>query len=245
MTSNIIAMWSGPRNVSTALMRSFENRSDCFVSDEPFYSYFLYKTGLKHPLSDKIIKSGLIDYNKIIKYITGHTPFSKNIWYQKHMAHHILEGVNMDWIKNMANCLLIRHPSDVILSYSKKNEIDNIQQLGYLQQIKIYKMLTEETGVSPIIIDAQDLLKEPRKMLIEICKNLKIKFNDKMLSWPPGGRKTDGIWGKHWYKQVEVSTGFKPYLKTDRTIPLRYQNLNNECMKYYDFLYQNRIILSN
>jgi len=245
MTSKIIAMWSGPRNVSTALMRSFENRSDCFVSDEPFYSYFLYKTGLKHPLSDKIIKSGLIDYNKIIKYITGHTPFSKNIWYQKHMAHHILEGVNMDWIKNMANCLLIRHPSDVILSYSKKNEIDNIQQLGYLQQIKIYKMLTEETGVSPIIIDAQDLLKEPRKMLIEICKNLKIKFNDKMLSWPPGGRKTDGIWGKHWYKQVEVSTGFNPYLKTDRTIPLRYQNLNNECMKYYDFLHQNRIILSN
>ena len=245
MTSNIIAMWSGPRNVSTALMRSFENRSDCFVSDEPFYSYFLYKTGLKHPLSDKIIKSGLIDYNKIIKYITGHTPFSKNIWYQKHMAHHILEGVNMDWIKNMANCLLIRHPSDVILSYSKKNEIDNIQQLGYLQQIKIYKMLTKETGVSPIIIDAQDLLKEPRKMLIEICKNLKIKFNDKMLSWPPGGRKTDGIWGKHWYKQVEVSTGFNPYLKTDRTIPLRYQNLNNECMKYYDFLHQNRIILSN
>ena len=245
MTSKIIAMWSGPRNVSTALMRSFENRSDCFVSDEPFYSYFLYKTGLKHPLSDKIIKSGLIDYNKIIKYITGHTPFSKNIWYQKHMAHHILEGVNMDWIKNMANCLLIRHPSDVILSYSKKNEIDNIQQLGYLQQIKIYKMLTEETGVSPIIIDAQDLLKEPRKMLIEICKNLKIKFNDKMLLWPPGGRKTDGIWGKHWYKQVEVSTGFNPYLKTDRTIPLRYQYLNNECMKYYDFLYQNRIILSN
>jgi len=245
MTSKIIAMWSGPRNVSTALMRSFENRSDCFVSDEPFYSYFLYKTGLKHPLSDKIIKSGLIDYNKIIKYITGHTPFSKNIWYQKHMAHHILEGVNMDWIKNMANCLLIRHPSDVILSYSKKNEIDNIQQLGYLQQIKIYKMLTKETGVSPIIIDAQDLLKEPRKMLIEICKNLKIKFNDKMLSWPPGGRKTDGIWGKHWYKQVEVSTGFNPYLKTDRTIPLRYQNLNNECMKYYDFLHQNRIILSN
>ncbi len=245
MTSKIIAMWSGPRNVSTALMRSFENRSDCFVSDEPFYSYFLYKTGLKHPLSDKIIKSGLIDYNKIIKYITGPIPFSKNIWYQKHMAHHILEGVNMDWIKNIANCLLIRHPSDVILSYSKKNEIDNIQQLGYLQQIEIYKMLTEETGVPPIIIDAQDLLKEPRKILIEICKNLRIKFDDKMLSWPPGVRKTDGIWGKHWYKQVEASTGFNPYIKSDRTIPSRYQNLNDECMKYYDFLYQNRIILNN
>ena len=244
MTSNFIAMWSGPRNISTALMRSFENRSDCFVSDEPFYSYFLYKTKLKHPLSDEIIKSGLIDYNKIIKYITGSIPSSKKIWYQKHMAHHILKGENINWIKNMKNCLLIRHPSDVILSYSKKNEINSIQQLGYLQQIEIYKMLTKELGISPIIIDAQDLLRKPKKMLIEICKNLRIEFDNKMLSWPPGVRKTDGIWGKHWYKQVEASIGFKPYTKTDRIIPHEYINLNDECMQYYDFLYQNRIILN-
>ena len=244
MTSKFIAVWSGPRNVSTALMRSFENRSDCFVSDEPFYSYFLYKTGLKHPLSDEVIKSGLIDYNEIIKYITGPIPSFKNIWYQKHMAHHILEGVNLDWIKSMKNCLLIRHPSDVILSYSKKNEINNIQQLGYLQQVEIYKMLTKEIGISPIIIDAQDLLREPRKILIAVCENLRIEFDDKMLSWPPGVRKTDGIWGKHWYKQVEASTGFKPYTKTDRIIPPKYIKLNDECMQYYDFLYQNRIILN-
>ena len=244
MASNFIAMWSGPRNVSTALMRSFENRSDCFVSDEPFYSYFLYKTRLKHPLSDEIIKSGLINYNEIIKYITGLIPSSKNIWYQKHMAHHILEGENMDWIKNMKNCLLIRHPSDVILSYSKKNEINSIQQLGYLQQIEIYEMLTKEMRTSPIIIDAQDLLREPKKILIEICENLKIKFEDKMLSWPPGVRKTDGIWGKHWYKQVEVSTGFNSYIKTNRIIPPKYQSLYDECMQCYDFLYQNRIILN-
>ena len=176
MLSNFIAMWSGPRNISTALMRSFENRSDCFVSDEPFYSYFLYKTGLKHPLSDEIIKSGLIDYNEIIKCITGPIPSSKNIWYQKHMAHHILEGENLDWIKNMKNCLLIRHPSDVILSYSKKNEINSIHQLGYLQQMNIYKILTEEIGISPIIIDAQDLLRKPKDILIEVCKNLRIKL---------------------------------------------------------------------
>ena len=244
MTSNFIAMWSGPRNVSTALMRSFENRSDCFVSDEPFYSYFLYKTRLKHPLSNEIIKLGLIDYNEIIKYITGPIPSSKNIWYQKHMAHHILEEENIDWIKNMKNCLLIRHPSDVILSYSKKNEIDNIQQLGYLQQIEIYKMLTKELGISPIIIDAQDLLRKPKKMLIEICKNLRIKFDNQMLSWSPGVRKTDGIWGKHWYKQVEASTGFKPYIKTNRIIPSKYHNLYDECMQSYNFLYQNRIILN-
>tara|TARA_B100000959_G_C14783033_1_gene542331 strand:+ start:1 stop:732 length:732 start_codon:yes stop_codon:yes gene_type:complete len=242
--SNFITMWSGPRNVSTALMRSFENRSDCFVSDEPFYPYFLYKTGLKHPLSDEIIKTGLIDYNEIVKYITGPTPFLKNIWYQKHMAHHILPELNIDWIKNMKNCLLIRHPSDVILSYLKKNEINSIQQLGYLQQINIYKILTQEMGNSPIIIDAQDLLSEPKNMLVEICKNLGIKFDNKMLSWPSGVRKTDGIWGKYWYKQVVGSTGFKPYTKTHRMIPPKYRSLYDECMQYYDFLYQNRIILN-
>ena len=224
--SNSIAMWSGPRNISTALMRSFENRSDCFVSDEPFYSYFLHKTGLKHPLRDKIIKSGLVDYNKIIKYIIGPTPSSKKIWYQKHMAHHILQGVDIDWIKNMRNCLLIRHPGDVILSYSKKNEINSIQQLGYLQQINIYEILSQDIETTPIIVDAQDLLQEPKKMLIKICENLRIKFDKKMLSWPSGSRKTDGIWGKHWYQQVEASVGFKPHVKTNRVIPAQYQSIS-------------------
>ena len=240
---DFIAMWSGPRNISTALMRSFENRSDCFVSDEPFYSYFLHKTGLEHPLRAEIIKSGLVDYHEIVKYITGPIPFSKKIWYQKHMAHHILKESDLNWIKNMKNCLLIRHPSDVILSYSKKNEINSIQQLGYLQLTDIYEMLFQEIGIPPIIIDAQDLLKEPRKMLIKICENLKINFDEKMLSWSPGSRKTDGIWGKYWYKQVKISTGFNPYIKTDQIIPPKYEALYDECMKYYDFLYQNRIIL--
>ena len=242
--SNYIAMWSGPRNLSTALMRSFENRSDSFVSDEPFYPFYLYKTGHHHPMKDKIIESGQINYNQIIKSITGTIPHSKKIWYQKHMAHHILSGLDFNWIKKMNNCLLIRHPKDVILSYSKKNVIESIYQLGYLQQIEIYKMLAKEMGTPPIIIDAQDLLREPKKMLVEICKNLRITFDDKMLSWPQGVRKTDGIWGRHWYKQVEASTGFKPYVKTNRIIPSQYQDLYNECMEYYNFLYQNRIILN-
>ena len=105
-------------------------------------------------------------------------------------------------------------------------------------------MLTTQIGSSPIIIDAKDLLREPKKMLIEVCKNLRIKFDDKMLAWPSGVRQTDGIWGKYWYKKVEASTGFKPYIKTHRIIPLKYQSLYDECMQYYKFLYQNRIILS-
>ncbi len=236
-------MWSGPRNISSALMRSFENRSDCFVSDEPFYSYFLAKTKLKHPLYQEIIQSGFTDYNQIIKYITGPIPSSKKIWYQKHMAHHILEGNNMKWVKHMKNCLLIRHPSDVILSYLQKNKLENIEQLGYLQLIQIYKILTEELNIHPIIIDAEDLLSKPEDMLNLLCKNLGIKFDKKMLSWSVGIRKTDGVWSKHWYKNVEASNGFNPFNKTDRKIPVKYRIINDKCMELYNFLYERRMIV--
>lgn len=241
--SNHIAMWSGPRNISTALMRSFENRSDCFVSDEPFYAFFLYKTGLDHPLRDKIIQLGETDYNKIVRYITGPIPHLNKIWYQKHMAHHILPDSNIDWIKKMKNCLLIRHPSDVILSYTKKNEIKNIEQLGYPQQVNIYKILSEETKSVPIIIDAKDLLVNPKGMIMQICKKLKIDIDLKMLSWPPGTRTTDGIWGSHWYKQVEASTAFKPFIETKKDIPSKYMPIYSESMNYYNFLYKRRTSL--
>jgi hypothetical protein len=105
-------------------------------------------------------------------------------------------------------------------------------------------MLAHDIGVPPIIIEAKDLLREPRNMLIEICKKLSIVFDEKMLSWPTGVRKTDGIWGKHWYKKVETSTGFKPYIKNNRIIPPEYQGIYDECMKYYNFLYQKRVILN-
>ena len=242
--SNYIAMWSGPRNLSTALMRSFENRSDCFVSDEPFYPFFLHKTGYEHPLREVIIESGQIDYNEIVEYIIGPIPCSKKIWYQKHMAHHIFPELDMNWTKKIRNCLLIRHPSDVILSYLKKNEIKSIEQLGYPQQVDIYELLSQESESPPIIVDAKDLLQNPKKMLIEMCKNLKIEFDIKMLSWPSGARETDGVWGKHWYKQVKASTGFMPFVEIKKNIPSRYNALHDKCMKCYDFLYQNRIILT-
>jgi len=240
--SNHIAMWSGPRNLSTALMRSFENRPDCFVSDEPFYPFFLSKTGLNHPLRDEIIKCGNTNYEKIIEYITGPIPSLNNIWYQKHMAHHILPDSNMDWIRNMKNCLLIRHPNEVILSYIKKNVIENIKQLGYPQQIDIYKILSKETESLPIIIDAKDLLQNPKAMLMLLCKKLKIDFNQGMLLWPFGARETDGIWGSHWYNEVRASTSFNPYIETKNKVPSKYIELYNECMEYYDFLYEKRII---
>ena len=236
-------MWSGPRNISTALMRSFENRPDCFVSDEPFYSFFLCKTGLNHPMRDEIIQSEETNYNKIIRYITGPIPHLNKIWYQKHMAHHILVDSNIDWIKKMKNCILIRHPKDVILSYTKKNEIEDIYQLGYPQQVNIYKILSKETKYTPIIIDARDLLLNPEVALIRICEKLEIDFDLKMLSWPSGTRKTDGVWGKHWYKQVEASTAFKPFKENKQNVPAKYIPIYNQCMEHYNHLYKKRLIL--
>ena len=236
-----VAMWSGPRNISTALMRSFENRSDCFVSDEPFYSFFLHKTGLNHPLRNEIIQSGRTNYKQITAYITGAIPSSKNIWYQKHMAHHLSLNSDIEWVKKMTNCILIRHPKDVISSYVKKNELKSIDQLGYPQQIQIYNFLCKETKSIPIIVDAKDLLEDPKSILIKICSSIGIKFSSTMLSWPKGPRKTDGIWGKYWYKKVEQSTGFKSYTKTSPKIDTSYMDLYDQCMEHFNILYNLRI----
>ena len=160
------------------------------------------------------------------------------------MAHHIFPELDIKWVKKMKNCLLIRHPNDVISSYLKINDIHDIEQLGYLQQVNIYKMLYRKFESHPIIVDAKDLLLNPKSMLIALCQNLEIEFDEKMLSWPLGPRRTDGVWGKYWYKQVEASTKFKPYMKTKKNIPNKYKALRDECMKYYDFLHQKRIIIN-
>lgn len=236
-------MWSGPRNISTALMRSFENRSDSFVTDEPFYAHFLYKTKYNHPMRKRIINSNEINYNKIVEYLTGKIPQSKIIWYQKHMAHHLLPKSDMSWIKSMQNCLLIRHPRDVICSYLKKYEIGNIKQLGYPQQIELFDFVRRKTEYAPIVIDADDLLKNPKKMITKLCLNLDIPFENGMLSWEPGSRRTDGVWGKHWYKQVESSTQFNTFKKNKNIIPIKYDYIYKDCMELYNHLYSNRLIV--
>ena len=237
-------MWSGPRNISTALMRSFENRDDCFVTDEPFYAFFLNETGQKHPMSKEIIQSEEKKYKKIVEYLTGSIPHSKTIWYQKHMAHHMIPESDLEWIKKMNNCLLIRNPKDVICSYIKRNEINSINDLGYPQQIGIYNMLKESLGTTPTIIDANELLANPEQLLIKLCRSFNITFDKDMLSWPKGPRSTDGVWGKHWYIQVESSTGFKPHIDKKNVVPKKYDYIYNQCMEHYNLLYKNRMRLS-
>ena len=233
-------MWSGPRNISTALMRSFENRPDTFVSDEPFYAYYLYETGLKHPLREEVIAVGNTNWSSVSNEISGPIPDRKKIWYQKHMAQHILPGKDMGWLEKMQNILLIRHPREVILSYTKKYEIFSILQLGYTQQVKLFNLL--KNGIStPLVLEARDVLECPKGMLKGLCERLDIPFFREMISWPVGRRDSDGLWGKHWYDNVEGSTGFQKFVKNDDPIPKRYEKLFLTCIDSYQQLYQHRI----
>ena len=234
-------MWSGPRNISTALMRSFENRSDTFVSDEPFYAHFLKQTGADHPMRVEVIKSGNSNWAAVSDYLTNTIPNGKSIWYQKHMAHHNLPGLDMDWTEKVCNCFLIREPKEVILSYIKKYEILSVNQLGLVQQFDLFTQLRNKMGVTPIVLDSKDILIDPEDMLKKLCHKIGIPFTDKMLRWPKGRRDSDGVWGKHWYGTVEQSTNFQTYKQKNEKIPIEYTAIYEESIEFYMQLYNHRI----
>ncbi len=231
----IIACWSGPRNISTALMRSWSSRMDTFVSDEPFYAYYLKETKLEHPMHKEIIDKYSSNYNKIIKYLTGEIPENKKIWYQKHMAHHILDLKNIDWISNFENCILLRHPKEVISSYTKKNQLNSAEELGYPQQYEIINFL-KKMNKSYIVIDSKELLKDPKKSLSNWCRKTNIEFDKSMLKWRKGNHVNDGIWWESWYNKVIETTEFRQFEKKDINIENKFDSIYNESMKYYNYL---------
>ena len=210
----IIACWSGPRNISTALMRSWSSRRDTYVTDEPFYAYYLKETKLKHPMHNEIIKKYSSNYNEIVNYLTNEIPQKKKIWYQKHMSHHILNLEKIDWIKNCENCILLRHPKEVINSYSIKNKLNSVEELGYPQQYEIVNFL-KKINKSFTVIDSSELLNNPEKVLSAWCKKINIKFDKSMLSWEKGYHSNDGIWRKFWYDNVIKTNRFQKYEKKE------------------------------
>jgi len=236
-----IAMWSGPRNLSTAMMRSFENRKDTAVLDEPFYAHYLDKTGLEHPGRDEVLKSQSTNWDDVTRLCTGLVPQNKRIWYQKHMAQHNLKGYDIRWIKNVKNCLLIRDPKYVIASYDKEFPLKDERMLGYEQQIEIIQFLEKEHGMTPPIIDSNDILKEPENMLRKLCRVLGINFSKRMLKWPKGKRESDGIWAPYWYNRVEKSTSFIPYKKKQIKLRDDLLPIYNRCMVFYSKMYKKRL----
>lgn len=236
-----IAMWSGPRNISTALMRAFENRPDTIVWDEPFYAHYLKSTGLDHPMAREIIEAYETDWRAIVKRLTQEPQHTATIFFQKHMTHHMLPYIDLDWLGRVSNCFLIRNPIRVINSYILKRQTCTIDDLGYARQLEIYEEVVQLTGCVPPIIDADDLLAEPEQMLNRLCGELGIPFTQNMLLWPTGRREDDGIWGRHWYNVVENSRGFSKPTPKKLSLSQEMQDTADEAKEFYDLLYSNRL----
>ncbi len=203
-----IAMWSGPRNLSTAMMRSFGSRSDTFVTDEPFYGCFLKETGLNHPMREAVIESMDCDWRSVMHSLRGQTPDGSPIWYQKHMWHMMVGPVGYDDFDGFKHAFLIREPERMIASYLRKRDAARFEDFGLEPQSEFFEREADRLGHAPPVIDANDVLANPEGVLSKLCDALDIPWDPAMLSWAPGRRDTDGIWAAHWYNAVEKSTGF-------------------------------------
>ena len=202
-----IAMWSGPRNLSTAMMYSFGARADFAVVDEPFYAAYLTLTGLQHPMRNDIIASQPTEPRAVIDQFLGPVPAGKPHFYQKHMAQHMIDGVPRDWVTQVTNVFLIRHPARVAASFSAKYDNPTLADIGFLQQAELYDHLTAR-GHAPVVIDSAHIRRDPEVMLKRLCAAIGLPWDSAMLSWPAGGHADDGIWAAHWYASVHASTGF-------------------------------------
>jgi hypothetical protein len=236
-----VAMWSGPRNISTAMMRAWGNRDDTVVIDEPFYAYYLKVTGIEHPGSDEVIAAGETDWRKIVARLTGRIANGKRIFFQKQMTHHLLPEIDREWLGAVSNCFLIRDPRGVINSYVKKRENPALEDLGFVQQAEIFNSVRTRTNTVPAVVDAKDVLQNPERTLRLLCEAVGVEFSKLMLSWPPGLRDTDGIWAKHWYGEVAKTTSFQPYHPTPSEVPARLREIYEECCQCYERLYKYRL----
>ena len=197
-----IAMWSGPRNLSTAMMYAFGNRPDFAIWDEPFYAPYLAATGQDHPMRDVILDAHETDPARVAARCAGPIPDGKPHFYMKHMPHHMIDGFPLDWAKDCINIPLIRHPARVIASYGAKRDAMTLEDIGFVQQTQIYDQL------GGLIIDSADIRADPAGMLQKLCDSIGLEFNPAMLSWPVGAHNDDGVWASHWYGAVHQSTGF-------------------------------------
>jgi hypothetical protein len=236
MTVSRIAMWSGPRTVSTALMRSWENRPDTVVADEPMYAYYLDRTGLSHPARDLILASQPRQWQPVLAELTNAPmPDGVSIGYAKLMTHHLLPEVDRPALAGLTHAHLIRDPRELLASYAKVRTEPTLDDLGLRQQVEIY----ERFG-GPVL-DSRDLLTNPPRMLKALCTELEVPFDEHMLTWPAGPRDTDGVWAPHWYASVIASTGFGPYRPPAGPLPARLEPLAGQCLPYFEKMYRYRL----
>ena len=236
-----LAMWSGPRNISTTMMRSWENREDTVVVDEPLYAHYLIATGVNHPGREAVIASQANDWRTVAQQLTGPIPGGKAIWYQKHMTQHVLADMDLAWLDDLTNCFLIRRPELVVASFTKVRPDAALWELGFEQQTRIFGYVSQKLGNTPPVLDAEDVLRDPKAVLGALCRRLRIPFSDRMLRWPAGPRPSDGVWAPHWYAAVERSTGFEPYEARDPELTDFQRTLVDECRPHYEAMAQHRL----
>jgi hypothetical protein len=236
-----IAMWSGPRNISTALMRSWGSRPDTFVTDEPLYSHYLAVSGADHPVRAEILERQESDWEKVVAWLTGEVPEGRPVWYQKHMSHHLTAEMDRRWIGGLTNCFLIREPREMITSYIKIVPEPTPRDLGLPQQVELFESIREMGDGTPPVIDSRDVLEDPERLLRLLCDAVGVDFTPAMLRWAPGLRDTDGVWAPHWYGSVARTTTFGPYRPKDEEVPAELAGVLRECDEYYHLLHSHRL----
>lgn len=236
------AMWSGPRNISTALMRSWENRPDCVVVDEPLYAYFLHYSGRDDPGRDEIIAAGPTDWREVVGQLTGPVPGEPAVFYQKQMPHHLTPEIDLGWVEGLRNALLIREPHEVVASYVKSRPDLTREDIGLVRQVELFDRLCG-AGAEVPVIDAADFLRDPGAYLRWLCDWLGIGFTDRMLHWPEGPRDSDGVWAPHWYAAVHRSTGFAPYQPREVHLEGEPQRVAEASVADYEYLAAHRLRL--
>jgi Sulfotransferase domain len=223
-----LAMWSGPRNLSTAFMRSWENRGDTLVIDEPFYAHYLQVTGLDHPGRDEIIAHQESDWRRVADSLLAPVPSNIRVFYQKQMSHHLLPHMGREWL-------------------GEKLTRFDLLATGLPQQVEIFEHVILRTGKVPAVLDSADLLERPEPMLRALCEALVVPFTDRMLWWPAGRRDSDGIWARHWYDRVEQSTGFEvpaarmPEAVAAEPLPPAVAEIAAQCRPLYERLRAHRL----
>jgi len=236
-----IAMWSGPRNISTAMMRAFENRPDTAVIDEPFYAVFLTRTGLAHPMREAILRAQPTQPAEVIATLVGPVPGARAIFYQKHMTHHMLHGIDRGWMRGCRHAFLIRSPRRVLASYVAKRGDVTLEDIGFVQQAELFDEIAQALGHAPPVQEANDVHADPRRALTTLCQALGVPFDEAMLRWPTGRRSTDGVWAPVWYGAVERSTGFSPSVSVPIELSPQLEAIAQAATPYYERLARYRI----
>jgi hypothetical protein len=234
-----LAVWSGPRNISTAMMRSWENRPDTTVVDEPLYAAYLARTGIDHPGRDEVLAAQPTDLGEALARLER-PPEGCAVQYEKHMAHHLPDDADLSWTLGLRNVLLVREPREVVASYVRSREACEPEDIGLLQQQRLLGYWQDHDAVPPVV-DAADFLHDPEAHLRWLCDWLGIPFTERMLAWPPGPRESDGVWAPHWYDAVHRSTGFEPWRPRETELSPHDAAVAEACRPAYEELRARRL----